>query len=593
MKALNTCRNFSFFILILLIIAFASLQYSNAQSTPKYSSLKSNLLLNGEVDTIHINNIYLPFENNGSIAEVNLPPNERSGKYGDGTFLFSSGFYLSGLTDGQLWANGVAGSNLQYDYLPGNYEIGSNDPRAIIYAVNSDDIVFGQSWQDWRDAVDLGADFYDGDQDGIYNPVDLNNNGEWDQNEDMPDLLGDRTLWCVFYDNVPANERRWNTVEPQGIEIRQTAFAYEIENGSLANTIFIRYRISNTGLLSSKLDSVYFTIWADADIGGDAWSDLIGCDSTLNAGYTYKDLPDAIYRNQPPTFLVDQLSGPVSYIPGETFIDINGNGEYDDGIDTPLDTARIIHGQNLGIQEFPGAKNLMPSSFVQNLSGDPFLDIPNNKEEARNYMLGRNRLGNSFDPCDTLYGKVMGGIDCNDVNPLFWYSGDPVTQIGWIGTHRDDQRSLLNVGPFALKEGEDKEIFLAYIVGQGTTPLGAIPVAKKWSHDNQIYYDNNFDISVSNLLDEMSVLSEFRLYQNYPNPFNPFTTIDYTVPQTSHVIINVYDVLGNKIQTLVNEFKNPGSYSINFEGSELSSGLYFYRIIANDFVQTKKMLLLK
>jgi hypothetical protein len=187
----------------------------------------------------------------------------------------------------------------------------------------------------------------------------------------------------------------------------------------------------------------------------------------------------------------------------------------------------------------------------------------------------------------------MGGIDCNDVNPLFWYSGDPVTQIGWIGTHRDDQRSLLNVGPFALKEGEDKEIFLAYIVGQGTTPLGAIPVAKKWSHDNQIYYDNNFDISVSNLLDEMSVLSEFRLYQNYPNPFNPFTTIDYTVPQTSHVIINVYDVLGNKIQTLVNEFKNPGSYSINFEGSELSSGLYFYRIIANDFVQTKKMLLLK
>ena len=586
-------RNILFLPLITLLFSFTSIKPSFPQDSDKKNITQSTSHLNGEIEILHTNNIYLPFENNGSIAEVNLAVNERGGQYGNGRFLFSSGFYLSGLTNNQLWANGVAGSNLHYDYLPGNYNIGSNDPRAIIYVVNSDDIVFGQSWQDWRDAVDLGADFYDGDGDGVYNPVDINGNGEWEPNEDMPDLLGDRTLWCVFYDNVPANQRRWITVEPQGIEIRQTAFAYAMANGSLSNTVFIRYRIRNTGFLASKLDSVYFTTWADADIGGDPWIDLIGCDTTLNAGYTYKNLPDAVYGNQPPTFLVDQFAGPVAYIPGETFIDINGNGEYDEGIDTPIDTAKIMRGQILGVLEYPGAKNLEPTSFVQNLSGDPLLKIPSNKEEARNYMLGRDRLGILADPCNWIYGAVMGGIDCNDVNPLFWYSGDPVSLIGWIATHLDDQRMLLNVGPFELKEGEDKEIFIAYIVGQGTTPLGAIPVAREWSRNNQIYYDNNFDITVSDVSDDNLIVSDFQLCQNYPNPFNPATQIKFTLPESGNAKLTVFDVLGNEMETLVNGYFESGTFEYYFDASNFSSGIYFYTLQFNNSILSKKMILLK
>ena len=98
-----------------------------------------------------------------------------------------------------------------------------NDPKASIYKLTSSDIPFGQSWQDWIDAVDLGADFYDGNNDGIYNPVDLNGNNQWDPDEDKPDLILDETYWCVFNDGVPANQRRWQS-EPQGIEIQANNF---------------------------------------------------------------------------------------------------------------------------------------------------------------------------------------------------------------------------------------------------------------------------------------------------------------------------------------------------------------------------------
>jgi len=591
MGSLKIIKKYS---LLLLSIHLTSALLYSSQAQVSLNNKVNNFssLLNGEAEAIHINNIYLPFENNGNIANVNIPPNGSGGQYGDGTFLFSSGFYLSGFTNNKLWANGVAGSNVHIDYLPENYDIGSNDPRAIIYVVNSDDIAFGQNWQDWRNAVDLGADFYDGNKDGNYNPVDLNGNGEWDPHEDMPDLLGDRTLWCVFYDNVPSNERQWITVEPQGIEIRQTAFAYSFDYGSLSNTIFIRYKIRNTGMISSKLDSVYFTSWADADIG-ESHSDLAGCDTILNSGYTYDNATDPVYGDQPPTYLVDQLSGPASYIPGETFIDNNGNGEFDDGIDTPIDTARIMRGQNLGVIEFPGAKNLEPSSFMQNVSGDPNLDIPSNKEQARNYMLGRDRLGNSVDPCNWYFGEVMGGVDCNKVNPFFWYSGDPNAQVGWICTFHRDQRSLLNVGPFELNEGEDKEIFVAYIVGQGTSPLSGVQVAKLWSKQDQIFYDSNFDITVADVNDDDTKVTNFHLFQNYPNPFNPVTKIIYSIPEQGQIKLKVFSVLGNKIETIVDKFSESGAFEYYFDGTNLSSGIYFYTLQYNNSILTRKMILLK
>jgi flagellar hook assembly protein FlgD len=90
-----------------------------------------------------------------------------------------------------------------------------------------------------------------------------------------------------------------------------------------------------------------------------------------------------------------------------------------------------------------------------------------------------------------------------------------------------------------------------------------------------------------------SYLSEFQLQQNYPNPFNPTTRINYFVLRSSLVTLKVYDILGKEISTLVNEEKPVGNYKVDFDGSNLSSGVYFYRMQAGSFIDTKKFILIR
>jgi len=83
------------------------------------------------------------------------------------------------------------------------------------------------------------------------------------------------------------------------------------------------------------------------------------------------------------------------------------------------------------------------------------------------------------------------------------------------------------------------------------------------------------------------------LSQNYPNPFNPTTVINYSIPKQSNVRIVVYDGLGREVATLLNEYKPAGNYTVQFNAGKLAGGVYLYRIKAGDFVQTKKLILLK
>ncbi len=85
----------------------------------------------------------------------------------------------------------------------------------------------------------------------------------------------------------------------------------------------------------------------------------------------------------------------------------------------------------------------------------------------------------------------------------------------------------------------------------------------------------------------------FILKQNYPNPFNPTTTIKYSIPQSSNVVIKVFDILGNEIEVLVNEEKPVGTYEVTWYTENLQSGIYFYQLTAASFVETKKMVLMK
>jgi hypothetical protein len=86
---------------------------------------------------------------------------------------------------------------------------------------------------------------------------------------------------------------------------------------------------------------------------------------------------------------------------------------------------------------------------------------------------------------------------------------------------------------------------------------------------------------------------EYSLGQNYPNPFNPSTTIPYEVPAASDVTITVYDMLGRKVSVLVNGRREAGIYEVRFDGSNLASGTYFYSLQAGDFMDSKRLLLLR
>jgi hypothetical protein len=105
---------------------------------------------------------------------------------------------------------------------------------------------------------------------------------------------------------------------------------------------------------------------------------------------------------------------------------------------------------------------------------------------------------------------------------------------------------------------------------------------------NEVVYGEPLLTSYHNTISYM-----FDLEQNYPNPFNPTTKIKYQIPELSFVTFKIYDVLGNEIVTLVNEEKPAGTYEVEFDGTKLPSGIYFYRMQALNFVETKKMILLK
>ena len=99
--------------------------------------------------------------------------------------------------------------------------------------------------------------------------------------------------------------------------------------------------------------------------------------------------------------------------------------------------------------------------------------------------------------------------------------------------------------------------------------------------------DARIDKDVSNFPEE------YLLSQNYPNPFNPTTTITYNLPAAGRVDLSVYDVLGQKVTTLVSQKQSAGTYSAKWDAARLASGIYFYKLQSNGFVQTKKMFLLR
>lgn len=98
---------------------------------------------------------------------------------------------------------------------------------------------------------------------------------------------------------------------------------------------------------------------------------------------------------------------------------------------------------------------------------------------------------------------------------------------------------------------------------------------------------------ITGINSEPGIPKKYCLNQNYPNPFNPVTTIDFSIPANEFVSIEVFNALGERISELVNSKLAAGNYSVDFNGENLPSGIYFYRISTGEFAQTNKMILVK
>lgn len=158
-----------------------------------------------------------------------------------------------------------------------------------------------------------------------------------------------------------------------------------------------------------------------------------------------------------------------------------------------------------------------------------------------------------------------------------------------LGLYNGSGSNLANAGAYGRKE------ILSYPNAQaGTYYIRVYKYSGQGSYaiklTNRYPHNPVTDVKEEN---ELLLPLEYSLYQNYPNPFNPTTTIKYDIPDFSFVSLKVYDILGNEVATLVNQQQSAGSYKVDFNGGNLSSGIYFYRIDAGKYSQTKKLMLVK
>ncbi|RPI72900.1 MAG: T9SS C-terminal target domain-containing protein [Ignavibacteriales bacterium] len=162
--------------------------------------------------------------------------------------------------------------------------------------------------------------------------------------------------------------------------------------------------------------------------------------------------------------------------------------------------------------------------------------------------------------------------------------------------------SEINNKVFEVERSKENSGFITigFVEGKGTTTEKQeysfidknITSGKYFYRLKQIDFDGTFKYSTEIEVNATTPLS-FSLEQNFPNPFNPSTKIVYSIPQKSFVTIKVFDPIGKEISQLVYEEKECGRYEVDFDAPELSSGVYFYRIEAGNFIETKKMILLR
>lgn len=295
-------------------------------------------------------------------------------------------------------------------------------------------------------------------------------------------------------------------------------------------------------------DNFGFSLSAVGDINNDGFDDVL-----IGAPMFHNNIPNKIYQG-----------GKAYLVYGGNEISLSNSIEFTD------DTSSYYYGRFI--------------SGLGDVNGDSINDLGIMGGEYLNVISGNDfsTINSYYSAGDMWYISSLNNLNCDGFND-FAYVTDSLRIFF--------SQPLLDTIPNYVFDWAEQVSYLGFI-NNDSTPEIAFTVSGGWDPTGKIYV-YSFE-ELNSVDDEKDIkLNKYVLYQNYPNPFNSSTIIKYSLPRQGEVKLSLYDLLGRLITTLVNEMKNTGEHQIELNTKNLSSGVYFYQLIAGNVILTNKLIFLK
>ena len=429
---------------------------------------------------------------------------------------------------------------------------------------------YAKDWQEWP--ADKGAPWFVDSvkqlrTDSAYDPTNTH---------DIPGIPNASQTLFVFYND--ANSASLYGSPPVGLQISETYWAYST-SGALGNTIFkkvdMMYKGTATSSANSKIDNMYIVQWADPDVGTST-NDLAGCDTALGLGYAYSSgTTDAVYQGL----------GMASPAVGYNFL--QGVSHYTGNL---KDSAVFNLKWRKGYKYF----NQKPMSSYEYFAAGGTWNDPDFSYDGtlQFYNLMRGYLPRPAYPSTPAFPSSIADVTAYGTYLL---DGDPVAGTGKIDgsvNRAGDRRIMTGNGPFNLSIGDTAEVVIAEAAALGKDNLNSVALLKEYSKQIETFYNNTY-IETGLTVEDIKSPNRYELSQNYPNPFNPTTTIRFSLKHSGIVHLDVFNSLGQRVAQLVNGTMTAGKHDVNFNGQNLASGIYIYRLKTSDFTAVWKLVLLK
>jgi C-terminal processing protease CtpA/Prc len=408
---------------------------------------------------------------------------------------------------------------------------------------------------------------------------------------------------CISMGDLTAQRLRYHPTvrffgKPPGASLGDNLFIEDYQDWNLRYSISDMYHVNQPGSYLNRAEfPIDFPVWhnpANVANGIDAvvqaaldWMNnlVYSHDLTLNDSY-FSPGVDTVK-------ITALLENPNSHTISSTV--------YIENVDTTFRDSVCLHQETLGQEN-----EIWKGEYVPPAIGDLFklsiaaYDSTNNEE----FVIRNASRFITIGPLE------LAGYDVVQVLPMLWgyrtYLNLSIINAGLTGTAPNVVVELTTEDTTVWTIGNAKQIF-GNIAAGVTVTSPQIYTVNCWSYplidtlrfkiniysDGYLFWRDSSDVIVGIRSLEVPVPQSYTLYQNYPNPFNPITTVKFDLPKTSEVTLKVFNILGEEVTTIVSEKISAGSYSYEWDASGLASGIYLYRLQAGDYLETRKMVLMR